>query len=83
MLTNLKDIVVGCIGTCEFHHADHNANEHLDPDPEFNDDVLSEDDDFDYNSEEDSSPIEPDLEGKEIYSKDPFIMSFVDAYILV
>ena len=81
-LTNLKDIVVGCIGTCEFHHADHNANEHLDPDPEFNDDVLSEDDDFDYNSEEDSSPIEPDLEGKEIYSKDPFIMSFVDAYIL-
>ena len=39
-LTNLKDIVVGCIRTCEFHHADHNANEHLDPDPEFNDDVF-------------------------------------------
>ena len=30
-LTDLKDIVVGCIGTCEFHHADHNANEHIDP----------------------------------------------------
>ena len=43
---------------------------------------CGEDGDFDYNSEEDSSPIEPDLEGKEIYSKDPFIMSFVDTYIL-
>ena len=81
-LTDLKDIVVGCIGTCEFHHAAHGANEHIDP--EFNDDVLSDDYDDDYGSEEEGAPpIKPaDVGGKNINSKDPFVMSFVDAYIL-
>ena len=81
-LTDLKDIVVGCIGTCEFHHADHEASEHIDP--EFDDDVLSDDYDYDYDyDKEEAPPIEPaSLGGKNINSKDPFIMSFVDAYIL-
>jgi hypothetical protein len=78
-LTDLKDIVVGCIGTCEFHHAAHGANEHIDP--EFNDDVLSDDYDDDYGSDEEGAPpIEP--ADVNINSKDPFVMSFVDAYIL-
>ena len=80
-LNALKDIVIGCIGTCEFHHANHAAAATHLFDPEFDDDVLS-DDNYDDHTEEEEKSKKSDNRGLNENSNDPFIMSFVDAYIL-